>query len=263
MLPILCLSYLLMELLEHKAGSKMQNAVTKVGKAGPIIGSGLGLIPQCGFSGAVAGLYAGGIATVGTLVSVIIATSDEMLPILISGGISVTLIATILIGKFLCGTLCGYAVDLIFKREEKVEIHELCEQEGCSCENHNIFVSSLIHCGKVLLVIFCVTFILEFILHTGGSDTLSSLIPRIPVISELITGLLGLIPSCSVSVLLTELYTENVISGSMLMSGLCTNGGVGLLVLFRLNKNLKENLKIVGILYVCGIFSGLLIGAFL
>lgn len=263
MLPILYLSYLLMELLEHRAGNKMRSAVSKMGKAGPLIGSTLGLIPQCGFSGAVAGLYAGGIASVGTLIAVIIATSDEMLPILISGGVSITVIAAILIGKLICGTLCGFTVDLFSKKREHDEIHELCEQEGCACENHNIFVSSLIHCGKVLLVIFGVTFILELILHLGGNDALSSLIPRIPVVGELITGLLGLIPSCSVSVLLTELFTEKVISGSMLMAGLCTNGGVGLLVLFRLNKNIKENLKIVGILYLCGILSGLLIGLFI
>lgn len=263
MLPVLYLSYLLMELLEHKTGSRMQTTVAKMGKAGPLIGSGLGLIPQCGFSGAVAGLYAGGIATLGTLIAVIIATSDEMLPIMLSGGVTVTVIATILIGKFVCGALCGFAVDLLSPKKTHSEIHELCEQEGCACENHNIFVSSLIHCGKVLLVIFCVTFALELVFHLGGTETASSLIPNIPVVSELVTGLLGLIPSCSVSVLLTELYTENIISGSMLMAGLCTNGGIGLLVLFRLNKNLKENLKTVGIVYVCGVLSGLLIGLFL
>ena len=262
MLPILYLSYLLMELLEHRAGKRMRSAVASVGKAGPLIGAGLGIIPQCGFSGAVAGLYAGGIASAGTLIAVLISTSDEMIPVLLSGGVGGAIIGKMLIGKFICGTLSGFIVDAFVRRGRTPEIHDLCEREHCHCENKNIFVSSAIHCAQVLAVIFAVMFVLGIAIESGGGEVISGLLPDIPVVSGLITGVIGLIPSCSVSVLLSGLYAEGVLSASALMCGLCVNGGVGLLVLFRLNRNVKDCLKIVGLLYLSGVMSGLLIGLF-
>ena len=259
MLPILYLSYLLMELLEHRAGGKLTDAVSKVGKTGPLIGAALGVIPQCGFSGAVASLYAGGVATVGTLIAVLLSTSDEMLPILLGSGTDGWLIFRLLLTKFAAGVVFGFLVDLLLRRGEQQEIHELCEREHCSCGKHNVFVSALIHCGQVLAVIFAVTFLLGLAFAYWG-DTLT--FPSIPVVGELLTGLLGLIPSCSVSVLLTGLYTKGVLSAGALLAGLCVNGGVGLLVLFRLNKDSRDNLRIVSILYVCGVLTGLIAGLF-
>ena len=257
MLPILYLSYLLMEWLEHRAGGRLTDTVAKVGKAGPFIGSALGVIPQCGFSGAVASLYAGGVATAGTLIAVLLSTSDEMLPILLSSGTGAALIGKLVLVKFLSGVLFGFLVDLLLRRGPQSEIRELCEREHCSCGKHNIFVSALIHCGQVLAVIFAVTFLLGLAFSFLG-DSLR--FPAIPVVGELLTGLLGLVPSCSVSVLLTGLYTKGVLSAGALLSGLCTNGGVGLLVLFRLNKDSRDNLRLVGILYLCGVLTGLSAG---
>ncbi len=257
LLPVLYLSYLLMEVLEHRAGKKMRETVSKVGRAGPLIGAGLGVIPQCGFSGAVAGLYAGGVASMGTLLAVLMSTSDEMVPILIGNGTDGWLIFKLVAVKFAAGALFGFALDLLFRRPPAGEIHELCEREHCSCEKHNVFVSSLIHCGQVLAVIFTVTFILGLAFELWGE---ALCFPSISVISELLTGLLGLIPSCSVSVLLTELYTQGVLSSGALLSGLCVNGGVGLLVLIRLNPSRKDTLRFIAILYICGVLSGLLGG---
>lgn len=260
MLPILYLSYLLMELLEHRAGNKMRQAVAKVGRAGPVIGAGLGTLPQCGFSGAVAGLYAGGIASAGTLIAVFMSTSDEMVPILLSNGTDGWFIFKLVAIKFIAGVLFGFLVDLLLRRPHVGEIHELCEREHCSCEKHNVFVSSLIHCGQVLLIIFAVTFFLGIGFELWGE---AIRFPSIPVVSELLSGLLGLIPSCSVSILLTEFYTQGVLSVGALLSGLCVNGGVGLLVLFRLNKDRMDTFRLVGILYVCGVLSGLFAGLIL
>lgn len=260
MLPVLYLSYLLMELLEHRAGNKMRQAVVKVGKAGPLIGAGLGVIPQCGFSGAVAGLYAGGVASAGTLLAVFMSTSDEMVPILLSNGTNGWLVFKLVAVKCIAGVLFGFLVDGLLPRPHTGEIHDLCEREHCSCEKHNVFLSSLIHCGQVLAIIFAVTFLLGLAFECWGE---AIRLPDVPIVSELLTGLLGLIPSCSVSVLLTGLYTQGVLSAGALLSGLCVNGGVGLLVLFRLNKDRKDTLRFMAILYVCGVISGLLAGLFL
>ena len=274
MLPILYIAYLLMEFIEHKASDSMHRAIQKVGHAGPLIGAALGLIPQCGFSGAIAGLYAGGVATLGTLISVFMATSDEMLPLLISNGAGIGLIVKLLAGKFVCGLAAGFLIDCFLthrsarthkpKTADAHEIHELCEREGCSCHRHNLFFSAAIHCFQVLLIIFLVSFGLSLLFELGGSELLSRLLPDIPVVSELVTGLIGLIPSCSASVLLTELYlTEGIIGLGPLMSGLFVNAGTGLLVLFRLHHNKKKNFQIVLLLYACGVLSGLLLGLIL
>lgn len=263
MLPVLYLAYLLMEFIEHHAGSKMSAAVTKVGRAGPLIGAALGVVPQCGFSGAIAGLYAGGVASLGTLIAVFLSTSDEMLPLLISSGARGGLIFEIVLIKFLCGLAAGFLIDLVHHRKSSAQIHDLCQREHCSCERHNIFVSAAIHCAQVLAVIFVLSVLLGLAFELGGREQLARLLPDIPVLRELVAALVGLIPSCSASVLLTELYLGGVISAGPLISGLCVNAGAGLLVLLRLNQNKKENAKIIALLYVCGVISGLIAGVIL
>ncbi len=260
MLPILYISYLFMEFIEHRAGAKMDLAIAKVRRTGPLLGSFLGLIPQCGFSGAVSGLYAGGVATLGTLIAVFLSTSDEMLPLMISSGAPGKLILRILAAKFLCGLAAGFLIDAITRRRPK-DIHELCEREHCSCERHNIWAASAIHCLQVGAIIFVVMLVLELIFEVGGEAVLTTILPNIPVVGELVAALIGLIPSCSSSVLLTQLYLAGGIIGiGPLMAGLFANAGVGLLVLFRLNKNKKENLSILLLLYLVSVICGLLTG---
>ncbi len=261
MLPILYISYLFMEMIEHRAGTKMDTAIAKVHKAGPLLGSLLGLLPQCGFSGAVSGLYAGGVATLGTLIAVFLSTSDEMLPLMLSSGAPAVLIVRILAAKFLCGLAAGFSIDVLVRRRPK-EIHELCERDHCSCERHNIWTASAIHCLQVGAVIFVILLVLELLFELGGETVLTTLLPDFPVVGELVAALIGLIPSCSSSVLLTQLYLNDVITLGPLMAGLFANAGVGLLVLFRLNKNKKENLSILLLLYLLSIACGLLTGFF-
>ncbi len=264
MLPILYLAYLLMEFFEHRAGEKTGRLISRVGRAGPVAGALLGIVPQCGFSGAVAGLYAGGVVTLGTVFAVFIATSDEMLPILLSANVGASLILKILLVKFVGGVAFGFAVDLCYRKKkcnhEHHEIHELCERENCSCNHQNIFIASLIHSVKVIIMIFAVTLVLNLSFRLGGEDILASFALNKPVIGELTAGVIGLVPGCSSSVLLTNLYIEGAISVGAMISGLMVNAGVGLIVLFRLNKNLRENIVITAVLYALGVVGGIAAG---
>ena len=265
MTPILFLAYLFMEFLELKAGEKLNKTVAKVGYAGPLIGSLLGAVPQCGFSGAVAGFYSAKIVTLGTMIAVFMSTSDEMLPILLSSDVEFTVILKILAYKIVGACLCGFIIDMalrLLKRNREASsshIHDFCEQEHCDCEE-NIFLSALKHTLKVLVLIIIVSFVLTTIFEFFGKDFLHDNFVTLPVVSEIIAGIVGLIPNCSVSVLITELFVEGVISPGAMFSGLMTNAGVGLLVLFRLNKNMKENIFITLLLLVSGIVFGMLCG---
>ncbi|MBQ7059048.1 MAG: arsenic efflux protein [Firmicutes bacterium] len=260
MVPILYLAYLLMEVLEQHAGEKINQSIAKVGKAGPLLGAALGIVPQCGFSGAIAGFYAGGIATLGTLIAVFMSTSDEMLPLMISEGVQFGVLLKILLSKFTAGVFFGYLVDLVFHGHTEAHIEDICEQDHCDCENTNIWLAAAIHCLKVMGLILLVTFLLNLAFELGGADIFKNILPDIPVVSEIIAGLVGLIPSCSASVLLTELYLNGVIHAGALIAGLSSNAGVGLLVLFRQHRHLKGNFKITGLLYACSVVSGILLG---
>ncbi|MBO6159756.1 MAG: arsenic efflux protein [Firmicutes bacterium] len=260
MAPILYLAYLLMEVLEHHAGEKMNQAIAKVGKAGPLLGAALGVVPQCGFSGAIAGFYAGGVATLGTLIAVFMSTSDEMLPLMISEGAQAGVLFKLLLAKFAAGLVFGYLVDFVFHGHTEMHIEEICEQDHCDCESHNVWASAGIHCLKVMGVILIVTFLLNLAFELGGADFFSRLLPDVPVLSELIAALIGLVPSCSASVLLTELYLNDVIHAGALIAGLSANAGVGLVVLFRQHRHMFGNFKITGLLYVCSVVAGVLLG---
>lgn len=265
MTPILYLAYLLMEYLEQKAGEKLNRAVAKVGYAGPAIGSLIGAIPQCGFSGAVAGFYTARIVTFGTMIAVFLSTSDEMLPILLSSNVEGKVIAKVLLFKILGAAIVGFTIDAVLRLLKKnrttsaEHIHDFCEQEHCDC-HENIFLSALKHTLKVLVLIIIVSFALNCIFEYFGNDFLSDKFVSKPVVSEMLSGVIGLIPNCSVSVLITNLFVEGVITPGAMLSGLMTNAGVGLLVLYRLNKNVKENVIITLVLLLSGIFLGVLCG---
>ncbi len=263
MLPILFLAYLLMEFMEHHAGEKMDQSIRKVGKAGPLLGSLLGVIPQCGFSGAIAGLYAGGVTTVGTLIAVFLSTSDEMIPLLLASGAAPLMILKLIGSKLLMGIVFGYLVDLLLRAPLHAHIEELCEQDHGDMEEPGILSSAIRHTIKTMLIILLISFLLDLLFALGGENFFSHLLPDVPVVQEMIAGLIGLIPSCSASVFLTELFSQGILSTGALLSGLAANAGVGLLVLFRQNRHLKKNLLIVGILYVCGVLGGLIFGSIL
>ncbi len=261
MAPILFLAYLFMEWLEQKEGSKMAENFKKAKRGGPLFGALAGIIPQCGFAGAIAGMYAAGTVTAGTLLAVMLSTSDEMLPVLLSAGISVGSIILILILKLFIGVICGFTADFFIRRknaEQKEDIHGFCEREHCSCKD-GIFLSALKHTLKILVIIFVVSIVLHIAIELIPEETLRTVL-NYPVLSQLVASLIGLIPSCAVSVTLTNLYVEGALGLAPLLCGLLTNGGVGLLVLYRVNENRKNSLFITALLLVSGLIFGTLAG---
>lgn len=283
LIPFLFLAYLLMEYLEHKTGDKTKELVKKSGKFGPIFGGILGIFPQCGFSAAAANLYAGRIITMGTLIAVFLSTSDEMLPILISEAAPIGLILKILGIKLLIGVVMGIVIDVlngVIKKKDKRKngnnennkiseesseedvgeaIGHICHDEHCDCEHDGIFKSALKHTINILVFIIIITFIINTLIHFIGEENISKAISSVPFIGILISALFGFIPNCAGSVIITELYLSNLISFGSMIAGLLVGSGIGILVLFKSNKNIKQNLSITAILYFIGIICGFII----
>jgi len=264
LIPFLFLTYLVMEYLEHRTGEKTQRLVRSAGKWGPVWGGILGALPQCGFSAAASNFYAGRVISMGTLLAIYLSTSDEMLPILISERAPIGMIGRILFAKMVIGGVAGLLIDMLLsgKQEEQEHIHELCEHDHCHCEE-GILRSALRHTVQITFFILLVTFALNLVIRFVGEDTLAGLILNRPVIGPILAGLVGLIPNCAASVVITQLYLENAMSVGAMMAGLLVGAGIGLLVLFRVNHNKKENLKIVGLLYFVGVIAGIVIDLFL
>lgn len=263
LLPFLFLTYLLMEALEHKTGSRARNRIKTAGKYGPLWGGLLGVMPQCGFSAAASSLYAGRVITVGTLLSIYLSTSDEMLPILLSESVPVGTIVKILATKVAIAVISGLLIEIFYvnvmkKQEKEMDIHVVCEEEHCRCED-GIFRSAVKHTLKILFYIFLISLVLNMVIGAIGEGTLKHLFMSVPVVGEMIAALVGMIPNCASSVIITELYLDQIIGAGAMMSGLLVNAGIGILVLFRLNRNVKQNLGIVGVLYALGVFWGVLL----
>ncbi len=262
LLPFLFLTYLAMEYLEHKTGDKAQRLMRKAGSFGPLIGGILGIAPQCGFSAASSGLYAGGVISLGTLMAVYLSTSDEMLPILISEQAPVRTILLLLLTKAAIGISAGLIIDFVRRKgheKEETHIHALCEQEHCHCEK-GILRSALSHTIQISFFILLVTFALNLLLHFAGEDVLAKLLLNRTVLGPVLAGIVGLIPNCAGSVVITQLYLDGAMGIGGTLAGLLTGSGVGLLVLFRVNHNRKENLQILGLLYGIGVLAGILAG---
>ncbi len=260
--PFLFLTYLVMEYLENKAEEKTILLLSRTGKKGPLIGGLLGVIPQCGFSAASATLYSGGVITAGTLLAVFLSTSDEMLPILLSGHADFSLIAGILLGKAAAGILVGILVDMVLRaigKQSSLCIHELCEQEHCRCEEGSIARSALIHTLQILAFLFLITAVLNLLIESVGMEHIMQAAGAHPVLSVFVSALIGLIPNCAASVAITTLYLEGLIPLGSMFAGLLSCAGIGLLVLLRTNRRWKQNLFIFTVLYA----SSVLIGIFL
>lgn len=312
--PFLLVTYLFMEWLEHGAGKKFERAIAKGGRVGPLIGALLGVIPQCGFSGAAATLYAGRVVTLGTLVAVFASTSDEMIPIMLSEAAPPALIGGILLVKVIAGIVCGLVLDFVLAKTGRLhtglsslkrhqghgdnDIHELCEEEGCECSDedpellqpgrtdpadgslqqgrtdpaaegalsahnhghshghhHGIFVPALKHSVNVTIFIFVVTLGINLLAEAGLEGALAS-VTQAPFLSPIVMALFGFIPNCAVSVGMTQLYLEGVMSGGALVSGLTVNAGIGLIVLFRTNRDFNENLRIMAVMLAVGVLAG-------
>jgi len=254
LIPFLFVAFLLIEYIEHKMSKKMENSLKKSGRFGPIIGGLLGAIPQCGFSVLASNLYVTRIITLGTLVAVYLSTSDEMLPILLSSGVAISKVLIIVLTKVVIGIICGIIIDLFVRKQEKLDYH-ICDDEHCDCEE-SILKSAVIHTLKTLLFIAIITFALNLLFAVVNEVKISKLFLKGNIFASFISSLIGLIPNCGASIMITELYLKNVISFGTCIGGLLTGSGLALLVLFKTNKNIKENIKILLIVYFIGAIVG-------
>lgn len=259
LLPFLFVTYLVMEYLEHKTGDKMQQAIRRAGKGGPVIGGILGIFPQCGFSAAASNLYAGRIITLGTLIAVFLSTSDEMLPIMISQNAGMVMIVKVLAVKLIVAVAAGFVIDLIFRGNKKdMRIEHLCEQHHCHCEN-GIWRSALHHTVEIFVYILLVSLVLNLLIAWIGEEALGSIVLESPIVGTLIAGLVGMIPNCAASVVITQLYLDGVLGAGGMLAGLLSGSGVGLLVLLKVNDDYRENLRVAGLLYAVGVAAGIVI----
>jgi hypothetical protein len=275
-LPFLFVTYLAMEYLEHKTQEYTSSIVQKTEHFGPLLGGVIGIVPQCGFSAAASNLYAGRVITLGTLIAIYLSTSDEMIPLLISEQFPVGTMIKILIIKAVIGVIAGFIIDFVVHihhrskgraDEDPVRISELCEKEHCHCDDddddHHGFLgiarSAFVHTLHILLFVLVFTLILNAAIEIIGEARLSSLLKTNPIVSHILAGLIGLIPNCAPSVIITELYLDHMITLGTMMSGLLVGAGIGLLVLFRVNPEKKANINIAILLFAIGTVTGLMI----
>lgn len=345
LVPFLLVTYLALEALEHVAGDRVNGAIKRAGAAGPVVGSLLGMVPQCGFSAMAATLYAGRVVTLGTLVAVFLSTSDEMLPLLLAEQVPVQTMAMLLASKALIALVTGFIVDAAIRGlrrnahahaairrtvlgtaanpahvncahddhtggdiiDEVAEagvsadhIHELCERDHCGCdddedghghdhshghshdhghadkhEHHHdhshshegapvlsIIRSAISHTVQVSVFIFLVTLILVAVLETFGESAIEQFLRGNETLAVLGSALVGLIPNCSASVVITQLYLEGALQLAPMLAGTLISAGVGYLVLFRTNRSARENAVFLVMMYVIGVGWGLILSAF-
>ena len=264
--PFLFATYLVLEAVEAHAGGALGRFLGRSRSFGPVAGGLAGAIPQCGVSAAAASFYAGGVISVGTLVAVFLSTSDELIPVFISKQVPMSLMAKIVAIKVVAAIAVGFSLNavLAFSRHirRRVEVHELCAHSRCGCHEHRgILVPALIHTAEIFIFIVVVSGLIELAMHYCGENCLESLRLNTPVFGELAAGLVGLIPNCAVSVAGAELYCQGAMSGGALMASSFAGSGLGLLVLFRTNRNLRENLAILAVVYVVGVVLGIATGS--
>ncbi len=261
LLPFLWITYVIMEYLEHKTQDRTRRAIKKSGKYGPLIGSILGIFPQCGFSVSATNLYAARVITLGTLIAVYLSTSDEMLPIFLSEAVPISTIVSVLVIKLVVGMIAGFLIDFVMrlrKKEEEEKIIDLCEKEHCHCE-HGLIKSALRHTFNIFFFILLINVLMNIVVYGIGEEHISEFLQNQPILGPVLAGLIGLIPNCVSSVILTQMYLENVISVATMISGLLVGAGVGLAVLFKMNQGIKRNLQIVALLYSIGVVVGIII----
>lgn len=263
LLPFLFVVFLLMEYLEHSFGQKAQAAVRAADKAGPLFGGLLGAVPQCGFSVMITNLFCGRVVTPGTLIAVYLSTSDEMLPVALSLHGDLFQLLKLVALKAVIGVAAGFLVDMLLPSHgDAAHIGDLCRRQGCGCHQSSLVQSALNHTLRIFAVIFLVTFLLNGVIEFVGLETIRRLMSNAGILSPVLACLVGLIPNCAASVIITELYMAQAIPLGTALSGLLAGSGVAWVVLFRLNKNKGENFKILAIVFAVSVCCGVLVNGF-
>lgn len=266
--PYLLLIYIAIEFIEYKYGHKLRSNIERAGKSGPLLGSLAGSIPQCGFSVLSTSLYNSRLITIGTLIAVYIATSDEAVPILLVNHSALVVIMQLILVKIALAIFWGYLIDLVIKsRINKAKSKSCLPEKGCcghQCDSDKldfktILLHPLIHTLKIIIYIFIITLIFNLIIFRIGDQSLTNIFTSRSIFGPVISAFIGLIPNCAASVLLTKLYLEHVISFGSIISGLSAGAGLGLILLFKENKNIKNTLFIIGLLLFTSIVSGIII----
>lgn len=297
LIPFLLVTYLAMEALEHFASNKVKEAVEHAGAAGPVVGGLLGALPQCGFSAMAATLFSGRVVTAGTLVAVILSTSDEMIPVFVAHQEPVSRMLAIIAIKVALGIVAGLLLDLVLRLLHRAgdghaHIHELCEREHCHCEeadepdedegddehgdhgdhhghghhhghshsHHSVWGivrSACVHTAQVTAFIFLISLLFGLIIEGFGVDSIRSMLANHPVRATFIAALVGLIPNCGASVAIAELFLDGTLATGPMLAGLLSSGGVGLLVLWRTNADARQNAYVTLLVYGVAVLAGL------
>lgn len=262
LIPFLFVTYLVMGILQHAASDRPQRLIREAGKFGPVWGALIGAFPQCGFSAAASYFYMGRVLTLGTLIAVYMSTSDEMLPILISEKVPAKTIAAILGTKILIGMVSGFFIEFLFgwlaRRKKAPKSFEHPQDECCHCAG-GVFLDALVHTLQVFFFVLVISLVIGAAIHLAGEDSLRAVFSNVPVAGEAAAALVGLIPNCAASVIITQLYLDGIITAGPMMSGLLVSAGVGLLVLFKENHHWKENAVIAVLLYGTSVIWGVAI----
>ena len=189
-----------------------------------------------------------------------LSTSDEMIPVFLSEGVPFSIIFKVLGIKVLIGMVAGTIIDLIWRKSEtkENEISHMCEHDHCHCEN-GVVKSAIKHTVSITAFIFIINVILNGLITLVGEENISNLILNKPILGPVVAGIVGLIPNCAASVIIAELYIDGMISAGTMIGGLLVGAGVGLLVLFKENRDIKDSLKAVGLLYGIGVICGIIL----
>lgn len=266
MLPFLFIAFLVLELLEHYAKDKMERILAGMRYGGPLVGALLGCVPQCGFSIIAASLYSGGVITLGTLLSVFLATSDEAVLILMGNPEAKGVIFPLLAAKVVIAVLVGYLVDLIGKRykiaKHQHNVDEVCEECGCH-DKPGVFMPALRHTLSIFFFLFVFTVGLNLAFELIGEEMLATLLLKDSVFQPFLAALIGMIPNCLPSIMLTELYVGGMISFASIIAGLCTGAGLGLPMLCKMNHHKEENIKVILLLYGAAVIAGIILEIFI
>ncbi len=279
MIPFLLVIFIVVELLERRFGKEMQHGIERAAAAGPLLGALFGCIPQCGFSIIATALYTRKIITLGTLIAVYISTSDEAIPVILSQPNKAHLVITLILTKLVIATIAGYSIDLIggrLRRKPHEHDHdhgeELDPSEDSGCCSHTItgsrarlksLLHPLIHTAKITFFVLIVTLGINYLVESaGGEKNLGRLLLSGSFLQPIIAALFGLIPNCAASVAITLTYLNGGISFGSVISGLSASAGLGLLVLIKEDHDIKDVLKIAGLLVGISSVVGILLQLF-